>query len=77
VHLPYDVQYVLILDVYEAWIDTLVWQARDDRAWRDYEIDLSEYRGRTIRLQFGAYNTGYGGVTAMYLDEVSLEVCYR
>ena len=75
-NLSYDVQYLLILDKYSTWIDTLLWQARDDRQWLFYEFDLTRYAGQTIKLQFGAYNTGYGGVTSMYLDDASLEICY-
>ena len=75
--LPYDVQYLLILDTDEAWIDTLMWHARDDQNWLYYEFDVSDHIGETILLQFGAYNTGDDGVTSMYLDDVSLEICYR
>ncbi|MBM3189474.1 MAG: hypothetical protein FJZ90_12210 [Chloroflexi bacterium] len=75
-NLSYDVQYVLILDEWDRWIDTLIWHCRDDRQWLFYSFDLMRYTGRTIKLHFGSYNTGYGGVTAMYIDDVSLEVCY-
>jgi hypothetical protein len=34
------------------------------------------YAGRTIKLHFGAYNNGWGGATGMYLDDVSLELCF-
>jgi hypothetical protein len=70
-----DVQYVLILDVYGNWIDTLVWQRRNDGYWRYLEFDLRPYAGRTINLQFGTYNNGWSGVTSMYVDDVSLWVC--
>ncbi|MBN1402793.1 MAG: hypothetical protein JXA74_18265 [Anaerolineae bacterium] len=74
--LSYDVQYVLLLDTAGEWIDTLVWHARNDAQWLYYEFDLAGYAGQTIKLHFGSYNTGYGGVTAMYVDDVSLEICY-
>jgi len=31
--------------------------------------------GQTVKLCFGVYNNGCGGVTAMYVDDVSLETC--
>ena len=74
--LTYDVQYLLLLDSGDAWIDTLQWECRNDGAWRYYEVDLTAYSGQTVTLQFGAYNQGTGGVTAMYVDRVSLEVCH-
>ncbi|MBC7237521.1 MAG: hypothetical protein H5T69_16890 [Chloroflexi bacterium] len=73
-YLTYDVQYVLLLDQYGNWIDTLLWQASDARSDQFWQFDLLGYAGRTIKLHFGAYNNGVNGVTGMYLDEVSLIV---
>jgi hypothetical protein len=70
-----DLQYVLILDRYQNWIDTLVWQRSDQGAWEDYTFDLVRYAGQTIYLQFGVYNDGWSGITAMYVDDVSLDNC--
>jgi len=70
-----DVQYILILDQYGNWIDTLFWQRRDDASWAYFQFNLREYAGDTIYIHFGTYNDGYGGVTAMYVDDAELEVC--
>jgi len=70
-----DVQYVLILDWYGNWIDTLLWQRKDTQAWALHSFDLSRYAGDYVRVQFGTYNDGWGGVTAMYVDDASLQVC--
>jgi hypothetical protein len=70
-----DLQYLLILNQDDEWIDTLLWQRQDDRAWGFHEFDLADYAGQTIKLHFGAYNDGVGAVTAMYVDDVSLEIC--
>jgi hypothetical protein len=70
-----DVQYLLILDRYGNWIDTLLWQRSNAQTWKHYTYDLDSYAGKTIRIQFGTYNTGWGGVTSMYVDDVFLEVC--
>ena len=70
-----DAQYVLVLDEYGRRIDTLLWQRTNDRQWTLYQFDLMPCAGQTIKLHFGVYNDGWGGVTAIYLDDVSLEVC--
>jgi hypothetical protein len=70
-----DAQYVLILDQADQWIDTLLWQRRDQGQWTRYQFDLIGYAGDTIKLHIGAYNNGLGGVTGMYADDVVLEVC--
>ena len=70
-----DVQYVLILDQYQNWIDTLVWQRTDEGYWHYYEFDLRRYAGYTIYLQFGTYNDGSNGISTMFVDDVSLDDC--
>ena len=35
-----DIQYLLILNEREVWIDTLLWQRSDDREWTRHEFDL-------------------------------------
>jgi hypothetical protein len=70
-----DLQYVLILDQYQNWIDTLVWQRSDQGFWRYYEFDLRRYAGWTIYLQFGTYNDGLNDITGMFVDDVSLDNC--
>jgi hypothetical protein len=70
-----DVQYVLILDAFGNWIDTLVWQRQNVPTWTAKTFDMSAYAGETIQLQFGVYNDGLDGVTAMYVDDVSFQVC--
>jgi hypothetical protein len=70
-----DVQYVLVLDKYGNWIDTLLWQRKNSQVWTFHEFDVSKWIGTTIRLQFGVYNNGYGGATSMYVDDTSLQLC--
>ena len=73
--LAYDLQYVLILDQYQNWIDTLVWQRSNNQTWTYYQVDLSKYIGWQIKVQFGTYNDGWGGITSMFFDDVSLSAC--
>jgi hypothetical protein len=73
-----DVQYILVLDKYGNWIDTLWWKTnptRDDRSWNSKARDLMDYKGETIYLQFGVYNNGWDGVTSMFVDDASVTIC--
>jgi hypothetical protein len=70
-----DIQYVLILDQWQNWIGTLLWQRQNTAAWTNYTFDLSNYIGKSIYIQFGTYNDGLDGITSMYMDDVSLQAC--
>ncbi len=70
-----DVQYVMILDEDGQEVEMLISQRRDDRQWMSHQFDLTPYAGWTVELYFGVYNDGSDGVTAIYVDDVSLEIC--
>ncbi len=70
-----DVQYLLILDYWGNWIDTLLWQRVNDGYWTYASFNLQKYAGSTIKLQWGTYNDGWGGFTSMFVDDVSLITC--
>jgi hypothetical protein len=70
-----DVQYLLVLDQWGNWIDTLLWRRANEPTWRYFQFNLARYIGSTIQLQWGSYNNGYSGVTSMYVDDVSLLAC--
>lgn len=70
-----DIQLVLILNSSNTILGTLMWDLSNAQAWQYREYNLIAYRGSTIKLYFGAYNDGWGAVTAMFVDNVSLEVC--
>lgn len=40
--------------------------------WTVATHDLSAFAGQEVRLRFGTYNDGRGGVSAMYVDDVSV-----
>ncbi|HUW09357.1 MAG TPA: hypothetical protein VM537_06470, partial [Anaerolineae bacterium] len=70
-----DAQYLWVLDSDGQWLRSLLLQASDDRLWTFHEFDLADFAGQTIRLHASTYNDGVDGVTAMYVDDVSLEIC--
>jgi len=73
----YDWQAVIIYD--QAW-GILDWVmpkiCSDSRTWTRHTFDLAPYKGQTIKVYFNVYNDGLDDLkTAMYLDDVSVEVC--
>jgi len=42
--------------------------------WTEGVHDLSAYAGQRVTLRFGTYNDGRDGVSAMYVDDVSIQV---
>ena len=70
-----DYNYLVVKPANEnriLWMDT--WHA-DSPQWTERTVDLSEYAGQSIRIYVGAYNDGAGGTRALYIDDVSLQVC--
>ena len=75
--LPSDWQAAIIYD--ETW-ELLDWvmpkACSDSQTWTYHTFDLTPYKGQTIMLYFNVYNNGVGNrKTAMYLDDVSVQVC--
>lgn len=70
-----DLHLVLILESWDNVIGTLMWGLTNQPAWTYHEFSLLAYRGWTIKLYFGTVNDGWGGVSSMFVDDVSLEVC--
>ncbi len=71
-----DLQYILIVrpDATYGW---LLRERANRSTWEMSAHDLSSYAGQTIAVQFGVYNDNAGGITAMYVDDVTLTVCRR
>lgn len=71
-----DRQYVLILNEQNRILDWLMWSRSSRAHWSEVEYDLNQYIGQTIASHIGTYNDGQDGVTTMYVDDVSLQVCF-
>lgn len=53
-----------------------VWSGlRDDAAWLECSYDVSQYSGQNLKVYFGVRNDGQGGKTALYVDDVHLQLC--
>ncbi|MGE5124212.1 MAG: carboxypeptidase-like regulatory domain-containing protein, partial [Acidobacteriaceae bacterium] len=70
-----DVQYLLVLDKDMKIVKTLLWQLSDSRSWTQVQFNLNAFSGQTIWLHFGTYNDGLNGISSMYIDDVSLDIC--
>lgn len=70
-----DVQRVLLLDQLGNVKQVLLEQRSDAREWAPYQFELRDHAGETFKVYFGVYNNGSGGVTGLYVDDVSLQVC--
>ncbi len=71
-----DFQYILVLDQYNNLIASLDIDLSNSQTWTHKSFDLLNYSGwGPIKIHFGTYNNGYGGITAIYVDDVTLEVC--
>lgn len=51
------------------------WFPIDSYYWLYRSYDLRDFRGQTISVLFGAANDGWGGNTALYVDDVYMYYC--
>jgi hypothetical protein len=51
------------------------WYHENLAYWLSRQFDLTNFRGQAISVLFGAANDGWNGNTALYVDDVYLEVC--
>jgi len=70
-----DLQYALVIRPNGS-LHWLLREKSNAQEWQLAEYDLTAYRGQRITIDFGTYNDSRDGVTAMFVDNVSLEVCF-
>ena len=69
-----DLQYVGLYDEEGTW--STLWSDRlNIQNWITRELDLTPYAGQVIRLRLSVRNDGDSDGTALYVDDVQLEVC--
>jgi hypothetical protein len=75
---PYDWQDVILYTQAWGFITRVMPQmCSNSQTWTHHTFDLTPYKGQTIILYCNVYNDGAGNLkTAMYLDDVSVRVCY-
>jgi hypothetical protein len=71
----FDQQYVRVTPISPAGPTVaLLNEARNDQTYVQRSIDMSQFAGMTVLLTFGVHQDGFGDITAMYIDDVSLTV---
>jgi hypothetical protein len=73
---PGDGQEILIMDATGMTTLRTLWSTTSNvGVWQPLSFDVSEFMGQTIMVYINVFNNGVGGSTAMYVDDVYLEVC--
>jgi len=70
-----DAQWVILYNSRGQELQRLVSERSDARAWTYFEFDLSPYTGQSVEIYFGTFNSGSGGISAMFVDDVSIRSC--
>jgi len=70
-----DAQWVFILDRFGNELDRPVAMRSNSQTWELRDYSLLDFRGMSVYIYFGAYNNGWGGITSLHVDEVSLQIC--
>jgi alpha-tubulin suppressor-like RCC1 family protein len=75
--LTHSRQFVELLDGNGQLLERLMESSADAPDWQYAEFDVTKYAGQTVTVEFGVFHDGnalYGKRTAMFVDDVSLEV---
>ena len=72
--IDYDWQEAQIRDSNGNKLAQIFKPASNSQTWTQVTFDLTPYKGQTIQIYFNAHEDGYGDLTYMYLDDVSLTI---
>jgi hypothetical protein len=70
----YDWQEAQVRDASGAKLAQVMRTASNTQVWTQVIFDATAYKGRTVQLWFNVHQDGYGDLTYMYVDDVSLSV---
>jgi len=73
----YDWQYVIAIDPSDPDNPTWLFSTTNDntRQWVKETIDIGYLEGDSYILRFSTHNDSSGGVSAMFVDDIILEIC--
>jgi len=72
--ITYDWQEAQIRNSSGAILAQVLRTASNAQNWTQVSFDATAYKGQTVQLWFNVHQDGYGDLTYMYLDDVSLAV---
>jgi hypothetical protein len=70
--ITFDWQDAYITDTSGNILQTIFHQCTDTEAWTQQTVDMTAYAGQTVRIKFLVHEDGFGDLTGMYVDDVSL-----
>jgi hypothetical protein len=72
--ITYDWQEAQVQNTSGALLAPILKVCSNAHVWTQVNYDLTPYKGQTIRIYFNDHQDGYGDLTYMYLDDVSVTV---
>jgi bacillopeptidase F (M6 metalloprotease family) len=72
--ITYDWQEAQVQNSSGATLAQIMKVASNTHVWTQVTYDLTTYKGQTIRVYFNDHQDGFGDLTYMYLDDVSVTV---
>jgi hypothetical protein len=70
--ITYDWQEAQVQNSSGALLAQIMKVASNTQVWTQVTYDLTTYKGQTVRIYFNDHQDGYGDLTYMYLDDVSV-----
>jgi hypothetical protein len=70
--ITYDWQEAQVQNTSGTMLAQIMKVASNSHTWTQKTFDLTPYKGQTIRIYFNDHQDGYGDLTYMYLDDVSV-----
>ncbi len=72
--ITYDRQEAQVQNTSGATLAQIIKVCSNAQAWTQVTYDLTSYKGQTIRIYFNDHQDGFGDLTYMYVDDVSVTV---
>jgi hypothetical protein len=72
--ITYDWQEAQVQNTSGATLAQVMKVCSNAQAWTQVTYDLTSYKGQTVRIYFNDHQDGYGDLTYMYVDDVSVTV---
>ncbi len=72
--ITYDWQEAQVQNTSGATLAQIIKVCSNAQAWTQVTYDLTSYKGQTIRIYFNDHQDGFGDLTYMYVDDVSVTV---
>ena len=72
--IQYDWQDAQVRSVTNTVLINIFHMCDNSQVWTQRTVDLTAQRGQTVRIYFNAHGDGYGDLTTLWIDDVSLTV---